>query len=246
MDRRSFMGALVAAPFLSKTAEAVTPPEIRLLIAGQSLGVRWMPNISTAEPAFMTKLAACGDNRSVSFLNVSVGNTAALQKYCLTDPDHLDLFWLNNDFTYGPMLNRAFTKIAAATYRPNVILWTQGESDSLHYDGADDNAFVDSETTALQVITTALATACGGSPKIFVQRLGPRFNSAIGANDMHMLPGMDLMRIAQDNVVSSPGYYWGAQPTVELPLLPDGIHPTPDAGFTWIGGETAQAMVGRI
>lgn len=243
LSRRGLMLGAAAVAAASPAGAAPRPAldYLTVLIAGQSLGNRWFISGSQAQPAFIARMQACGEARPIRFVNCTSPGSAALPVYARVAGN----YWLEDDLSPGPKLTWALARIAGLLRKPSCLLWVQGEADSAQYvAGSDDDGFIARECAAILAITQALAGACSpaGVP-VFVQRLGPIINPLSGVKEMEF-GGLPVYRQAQALVVSRPRYFWGAQPTIELPLV-DTVHPTNEA-MGWIGGQTAWAMVGRV
>lgn len=251
LNRRAFLaGMLPWSIAIATGASAATrkspAPYLKILIAGQSLGMRWFTPGSEAQPAFTAKMRQCGETRPISFLNCCTGGSAALRRYA-TDPSR---YWLEDDGdAEGPAMAAARAQLARVMTLPTVILWTQGETDSGQYIGGQANAadYITAEAAAIDTITGRLALACSvtGDLPVFIQHLGPRVIPQTGEEVMDVADGrMSIYRQAQELVISQPGYYGGARPDASLPLADD-IHPTAEA-MGWIGEQTALEMIGRV
>ena len=214
--------------------------DIRLLIAGQSLGLLWQS--SSALGAAQRRLVELGDDRTLGQVNVCAGGSAALRRYASNATNY---WWDETNGIAGPLLNNALTVIRSlpAAEMPNAVLWIQGEQDSYQYAGktvADDNDFMNAYANAVLAVVNKLRQASGCQDAI-VQQLGPRLDAS-GNPSMISRVGMALVRTVQYQLVSDDlnAFSWGAIPDQTLPLR-DNVHPT-DAGFIWIGTQTARAI----
>lgn len=250
ITRRAFMLAPTSLMGLeTAAAQAAAASVTRIGVIGQSNGLLWdyPRRVTPAWPSFVDRMRLGGDTRTFEQVQTAKGGAAFLKRYCA--PQWPGNYWLEDDGSPGPHMKTALARFEVAP--PDALLMVHGEQDGWQVSWGPRppvvrDRFVREYTKAMLRVVEHITTKIGRTVPVFVQRLGPRvfFTGHKQRLSHPQRPGYDWVRIAQDAIVSRPGWYMAAVPTADTPLV-DIVHYSDDA-FRWIGEATADAMRGRI
>jgi hypothetical protein len=210
------------------------PNDFQIGAAGQSLmGGHFASQASSSAGGRNRHFEIFAQNRPQSAVAMANGAVGATYASSIADPSvgDVDSWWLSESNQAGPLLTDFYTKMNNAGLRPNIILWAQGEADSLfinagltpvQYRAALDSIFAHMRSSFINC-------------QICIQRIGRRasFSNPGGVQAVREIQ----QQIAADN----PSWCFLVGETYDQPLF-DVVHLT-DAGYVTVGERNARKIV---
>ena len=226
MNRRQLIAAAsisaIVRPALAARPRAVT--DKHLLVAGQSLALRWAW-YPAAFDAFRETRAYMGDTSEWSLTVAAEGGSAMLRENF--PPNFPDRYWWDRlAWTPGPTLIRSLAKIDGLTFTHAV--WIQGQADAANYADLDWAALKYAYKHAYRAVSRHLFP----SDLMYLNVLEVREPEPVGDQ---------YIRTAHRALIAEGDALQGAEPNPDMVKV-DGVHPSPVAGCADMGRRVALAI----